>query len=210
MMRNIYSLFLLLLLSVPSLHAQTDEINISAAFSTFIDLKIVGNANVEWVITTIDDYKKGFTPSQNMITFQVASSNNFSVAMSMTPLADASGNEIDLKNILVRLFVPTSRSAEKGVRWDWGTEDYYTRTTASGWLKSALWYPSSTEKVILQPGSQGNAGTYEQNEFNIGLGLGHSATSNVGMTNLLEQNISPGTYTGTMTLTAIPEALKVG
>ncbi|MEM9936415.1 MAG: hypothetical protein AAF824_22505, partial [Bacteroidota bacterium] len=71
-MRIYISLILLLLLSTFQLVAQSDEINISAAFSTFIDLKIVGNANVDWVISTITEYETGFNPGANMVTFQVS------------------------------------------------------------------------------------------------------------------------------------------
>ncbi|MEM6768672.1 MAG: hypothetical protein AAF655_27280, partial [Bacteroidota bacterium] len=185
-----------------------EDINISAAFSTFIDLKIVGNANVDWVISTITEYETGFNPGANMVTFQVSSSNNFSVAMSMTPMSDGNGNEVDLRNIAVRLFVPEARAAEEGVRWDFAPGDYYVKSTANGWRKSAIWTPTSSDKTILLPGSQGNAGGYVENEFQLGLGLGAKATfDNLPITNLLEQNITPGTYTGTMTLTAIPEAL---
>ncbi|MEM6766913.1 MAG: hypothetical protein AAF655_18395, partial [Bacteroidota bacterium] len=171
-MRIYISLILLLLLSTFQLVAQSDEINISAAFSTFIDLKIVGNANVDWIISTISNYENGFAPSKNLVTFQVSSSNNFSVAMSMTPMSDGNGNEVDLRNIAVRLFVPEARAVEEGVRWDFAPGDYYSKGSSGGWRKSAMWTPTSSDKTILLPGSHGNAGGYVENEFLLALGLG--------------------------------------
>ena len=205
---RITSFLLLFLCTSISSFAQTDEINISATFSTFIDLRIVGSSNAEWVISTIDQYKTGFTPSSNKITFQVASSNDFSVEMRMAPLADGNGNEVDLKNVLVRLFVPISRSGEQGTRWNFAPLDYYRIVSESSLLKSGCYFPTTTDKPILLPGPDGNAGTYEDNEFVIAIGLGRvSATKEIGMTSLLDQNISPGVYTSTMVLTAIQEAL---
>lgn len=202
-------LLYILLLSFPSITlAQTDEINISAAFSTFIDLKIVGNANVQWTVNTLERYQNGFHPYENQVTFQVASSNSFSVEMGMTPLADPSGNEIDLKNIILRVFIPESRLAEKDVRFYFPDPDYIRETVEGGIWKSGDFFPTTTPKPIILPGSQGNAGSYEDNEFTLAIGLGaYNHTAQIGMKRLLDQNITPGTYTGTMTLTAIPEAL---
>ena len=78
---------------------QTDEINISAAFSNFIDLRISGNASIKWNVQTIDDYQNGFLIMQanSMVAFEVASSTNFSIQMAMTPMTDGQGNELDIQ-----------------------------------------------------------------------------------------------------------------
>ncbi len=63
-------------------------------------------------------------------------------------------------------------------------------------------------QTLFNSGPEGNAGGFEDNPLMLIIGLGyHGQTKAWGMKNMLDQNITPGTYTGTMTLTAIPVAL---
>lgn len=199
-----------LLLAFPCItFAQTDEINISAAFSNFIDLRIQGASSVEWQVTTIKQYQEGFWPASNKVTFQVASSNSFSVDMAFTPMSDGAGNELDIRNIVTRLEVDRPKAeSEEGVRWGFGSNDSGNNGYEPNFRVTGEIFGSTTAKTIIVPGPSGNAGTYEDNEFTLRIGLGRiEFLQRIGMPSMLDQNITPGTYTGTITLTAIPEAL---
>lgn len=209
MMRNIQILLLLLLLSSTGLHAQTDEINISAAFTNFIDLRIQGTSSIQWTVATIQDYKEGFWPGSSPITFQVASSTSFSVDMNTSPMTDGQGNSLDLKNLTIFILAREEKAtSEKGQKWNFGSGDYDPEGVSGGWAFSEKWWGENVDKTILVPGPAGNAGSYEDNEFTLRIGLGRiEYMQKIGMPSLLDQNITPGTYAGTITLTAIPQAL---
>lgn len=189
---------------------QTDEINISAAFSNFIDLRISGNASIKWNVQTIDDYQNGFLIMQanSMVAFEVASSTNFSIQMAMTPMTDGQGNELDIRNLTTRLVVPTVRKAEEGSRWNFGTHDLGGITEMGVNYTSGVFICSTSPKTILVSAGSGNAGDYSANQFRIAVGLGSiNWSSQIPIPSLLDQNITPGTYSGTLTLTALPEAI---
>ena len=57
-MRNF--LYFLLLAFPSGLFAQADDINISAAFTESIELRITTGGDISWSFTTINDYKNGF------------------------------------------------------------------------------------------------------------------------------------------------------
>ncbi|MEM8897865.1 MAG: hypothetical protein AAGC85_07160, partial [Bacteroidota bacterium] len=102
------------------------------------------------------------------------------------------------------------RASEKGTKWDFGTpqQDIRAGGTTNGRLHSAGFYAEQAEVKILESGPEGNAGSYEENQFKIWWRLGYTThTSKIGLPPLLDQNIAPGTYTTTMTLTAMPIAL---
>ena len=206
-------LSLLALLCIPfcMTYAQSDEINISAAFSSSIDLRIAEGANINMAFTSLNDYEKGKGGNS---TFQVASSVNFNVDISMTPFTNADGDEIDLKNLTFRIWVPGDRQSEEGVRWVFSSanttgNDKVYHNHNDTW-NSAVHVATTTPRTVLEAGPSGNAGTYEDNEFGIRFYLGEKWHANLGGVNmplLLDQNIAPGTYTCTVTLEAIPEAL---
>ena len=190
-----------------SAQAQSDEINISAAFSSSIDLRIASGANINFVFSTLNDYQTGKTGKSS---FEVASSVSFSIAISMTPFTNENGDEIDLKNLLFRVGVPDSRMGEEHNRWDFAQAN-----TGTGWALvrgggeylSALHYATTEPRTILLPGPTGNAGSYEDNTYLLKFHFGDYNRGLVNLPPLLDQNIAPGTYTCTVTLEAIPEAL---
>ena len=203
------SLLALLCISFYSASAQSDEINISAAFSSSIDLRIASGANINFTFSTLEEYQNGKSGAS---TFEVASSVNFSVAMSYTPFTNADGDEIDLRNLTIRLRVPEARSSEVGVRWSYPIGTVLTNELAKdGLYYSGTYLATTAPQTVLLPGPSGNAGTYEDNQFEIVFHMGYQgrndALSGIGLPSLLDQNIAPGTYTCTVTLEAIPEAL---
>ncbi|MEM8897048.1 MAG: hypothetical protein AAGC85_03050 [Bacteroidota bacterium] len=188
--------------------AQSDEINISAAFSSSIDLRVTDGANINFTFATLEDYQNGKGGTSK---FEVASSVNFSVDMSITPFVNAEGDEIDPKNLCFRVGVPIARASEEGVRWVFGSGNAYDKNyTTSAGIYGPLHYSTSTPRTVLTPGSKGNAGSYEDNQFHLSISFGnpnHKDLPAIQLPILLDQNIAPGTYTCTVTLEAIPEAL---
>ena len=191
-MMKVKVLFLTLLLPV-LMNAQTDEINISAAFTTSLSLRITGNANVEWVVATIDDYKEGFWP----VPFEVSASVNYSVEVSMNDLTDGAGNTLDIENVGFRIEGNGTAMHDR-----LGTSHVWTKGTGN---LSGVYVASTTPQTLLTPGPDGNAGGYDQNQFKLRIGLASENIRNQsGLPSLLDQNITPGTYTSVVTLTAIP------
>ena len=179
------------------MNAQTDEINISAAFTTSLSLRITGNANVEWVVATIDDYKEGFWPAERKVPFEVSASVNYSVEVSMNDLSDGAGNTLDIENVGFRI---EGNGTDMHDRL--GTSHVWTKGTGN---LSGVYVASTTPQTLLTPGPDGNAGGYDQNQFKLRIGLASENIRNQsGLPSLLDQNITPGTYTSVVTLTAIP------
>lgn len=207
-MKNfIFSLTLLALAS--STFAQSDEINISASFEQSIELRVIGNASINFTFSTIEDYTKGKFTSNTGSGFEVSSSTNFSVQISSTPMVNPNGDELDIENLSFDLAVDEDLYPEKGVRWDIPTSDYerfdWTYHAAAQVYRKAFFVASQTPKTIVVPGPSGNAGGFEKNRFYLIFWLGfYLHLDMMGKPRLLDQNIQPGTYTCTMTLTAIP------
>lgn len=189
-------------------YAQSDEINISAAFTSSIDLRIASGANINWTFATLKDYNEG---KCGFPVFQVASSVNFNVYFSMTPFTSPDGDEIDLQNITYWWGVAKEKSAEVGDRIVFGTPHFTEGTNAvhAGVYHGGLNYATTTEMHLIGPGPGGNAGNYEENTFTIAICINHGSHRAIvgALPNLLDQNIAPGTYTATIKLEASAAAL---
>lgn len=118
----------------------------------------------------------------------------------MTPFQSPDGVELDIRNLAYRL-EPRNGSvkADYNKRYKWATPDG-SKESAN---LSGIFIATFTPKTILVPGPQGNAGSFERNAYKIRIGI---AAPNIraitGLSNLLEQNIAPATYTTVLTLTA--------
>ncbi len=182
--------------------SQSDEINISAAFTTSISLRIDGSPNVEWNVTTIDQYKNGFMPMQREVPFSVSASVNWRVEISNTDFVSPAGNTVDLRNVGYR--VRPNGADVKGTynsRFIWGPKDGENHSASL----SGLYIASDVAKTIIEPGPAGNAGNYEDNAFVLRIGLASGNIRGVtGFKTLLDQNIAPGTYSATVRLEALP------
>lgn len=186
--------------------AQSDEINISAAFAQSIELRVIGDGNVNFVFNTLASYQIG---QGGVASFEVASSTSFSVEVAFTPLTNAKGDQVDLDNLTFHLGVDDAKAAEEGVRWNFTDPDYEVISLSNYILEGkrfeGFWIASESNTTIITPGPSGNAGSFEDNTFHLRFHLGNPTHfSYYGKPILLDQNIQPGTYTGTMTLTAIP------
>ncbi|MEM7511949.1 MAG: hypothetical protein AAF388_13520 [Bacteroidota bacterium] len=206
MMRRIG--YLLLLLFPSFCFSQSDEINISAAFEQSIELQIVGNANCSFTFSSIAHYTNGFTANgnhgSNHIQFQIASSTNFQVDMSNTAFTDGAGNTLDARYFHVRLQYQNAESDYKD-RYDWGPSDGFgIKSTLSG----AYILAEGVTRTVVIPGPNGNAGNFEDNDFKIRIGVGvKSVAARNNLPIMLDANITPGTYTSVLTLTAVPVIL---
>ncbi len=147
-----------------SIFAQSDEINISAAFAQSIELQIVGNANCSFTFSSIAHYTNGFAANRNHgsnhIQFQVASSTNFQVDMSNTAFTDGAGNTLDARYFHVRLQYQNDAGDYKD-RYDWGPSDGFgIKSTLSG----AYILEEGVTRTVVIPGPNGNAGNYQEND----------------------------------------------
>ncbi|MEM6767286.1 MAG: hypothetical protein AAF824_12335 [Bacteroidota bacterium] len=196
-----------------STFAQTDEINISASFAQSIELRIVGNASVDFSFNTLNNYKKGIATDLTSTAFEVSSSTSFEVQADFTPLTNSTGDQLDMRNLIFNIIVPEDKYAERGVRWDIGTRDFPHHDGASNPASTpvgpirflGIFTGAGGPKTILVPGPAGNAGSFEDNSFYLQFAIGfHIHNGQLGIPILLDQNVPPGIYTCTMTLTAIP------
>lgn len=181
----------------------TGEIQVSATFSSSIDLRIDGDANVNWNIDTREEYENGFWPVERRTGFSVSSSVNFRVDISSTRMFDAAGNELPLWNLGYRIEPANSAvQNEYGTRYIWGPKDGAGESANL----SGIYIASETQKTVIMPGPAGNAGGYERNAFKIRTGISaDNIRAITGRPRLIEQNIVPGTYVTILTLTANAE-----
>ncbi len=191
--------------------SQSDGINISASFAQSIELRVIGNSSVEFVISSLEDYQKGLQTSYHATGFEVASSTSFEVQAEFTPFTNSAGDQIDMRNMQYRFVIPADQyDSERGVRWDIPTPDidmFQGYPVAFSKLVGCF-TGAGGAKTILVPGPAGNAGDFETNRFHIQFLLGFAGVNDaLNIPRMLDQNISPGTYNCTMTLTAIPQAL---
>ena len=186
--------------------AQTDEINISASFAESIELRFTTSGSVNWTFSTIAHYKNGFWPAERILDFEVSASVNFLVQCQITPMVNGEGEALDMGNISIRPGVASDRLSQRGTRWDWAAGDVTAYTNGGGVARGDLFFGDkfATPRTILVPGPEGNAGGYDINKFKFLIGIGrYEQTKLNGMPRMLDQNISPGTYTGTVILTAL-------
>lgn len=205
------SLILSAFLSIAvSTFSQSDEINISAAFSQSIELRVIGNASVNFTFSTIQDYQDGKHTGWHVSGFEVASSTSFEVQAEFTPFVSGAGDEIALDNFTYFLLFPDTKLPEKGVNWDIPVPDNpnHIMWNANNPHKTKIvgFFTAKTDpQTLLVPGPAGNAGDFSANTFTFQFCMGwREHRPKQGLPTLLDQNITPGTYTCTMTLTAIP------
>ncbi|MDX2249565.1 MAG: hypothetical protein SF052_22465 [Bacteroidia bacterium] len=172
--------------------AQSDDINISAAFSSSIDLTVTSGANISFVVATLDNYTNGLAdPTAYNSEFEVNSSVSFKVDLTSTNFTDAAGNVLDAANFGYTIA-------------DNGTNVAGTNHLLLGDVNtpSAMAVLGTNNEIVTATGS-GNAGNAAANAYVLKFELGTAAARAVsGLPTMLEQNITPGTYTAVVTLTA--------
>lgn len=210
-MKTILSSFVFLSFLL-SAFAQSDEINISASFAQSLELRVIGTNSVSFSFSTINDYNKGKQTARNDTGFEVSSSTSFEVQAAITPLTNGSGDQIDMANLVYYLCYYEEFDVDKGVRWDIPTPDFprvqgktYKGRNGEPMKVYGFFKTNEGDKTLVVPGPSGNAGSFADNQFFLEIVLGNPVhAGNLNIPSLLDQNIQPGTYTCTMTLTAIP------
>ncbi|MEM9935601.1 MAG: hypothetical protein AAF824_18390, partial [Bacteroidota bacterium] len=159
--------------------------------------------------STITHYEKGKRVSSysKKTGFEVSSSTSFTVEFSCTAFSSADGNTLDIRNLTFHILTEEDVNATQGSRWNPLTQDIVQLNGKSfdTHYKTGIYVASTTPKAIIEPGPNGNAGQFEENRYYIEFYIGwRDHLERQGVPILLDQNIQPGTYTTTMTLTAIP------
>ncbi len=183
---------MLMLAATMSFGQAEDDINISAAFSSSIDLTVTGGENISFVVATLDNYTNGLAdPTAYNSTFVVNSSVSFKVDLTSTDFTDGGGNILDARNFGYRISDAGTYAA--------GT-NHLLMGAASATSDMAV---LGTNREIITATGDGNAGNAAANAFNLKFELGTADVRAVsGLPTLLEQNIAPSTYTSVVTLTA--------
>lgn len=170
----------------------SDEIQISAAFSSSIDLTVTEGDNISFTVATLDDYTNGLAdPTAYNSKFVVNSSVDFKVDLTATPFDDGNGNILNANNFGYTIA-------------DAGTHAAGTNHLLMGAATTPSTYAllGNNTEVVTATGS-GNAGDATQNAFTLKFELGTAAVRTIsGLPRLLDQNIAPATYSSTVTLTA--------
>lgn len=175
-----------------TLWAQSDDIQISAAFSSSIDLTVTDGANISFVVASLDHYTNGLKdPTAYSSTFEINSSVEYKVDLVATDFADASGNILDVDNFGYYLeSIGTNRPGR----------NLKMLGTATNPSHYAL---LGNDETIIKSNGQGNVGTADKNRFKVHFELGTSDVRGISsLPALIDQNIAPGTYSSTVTLTA--------
>ena len=182
-----------------SLQAQSDEINISAAFSSSIDLTVTDGANISFTVASLDDYNNGLADNSGdtyTATFVINSSVDFKVDLVATDFTNPDGGVLNANNFGYQVIDNGTNVV--------GTNHLLLGATTSPSTLALL----GTDTEIITSSGDGNAGSSAANSFKIRFQLGTAAVRAVsGLAPLLDQNIAPSTYSSTVTLTASGMAL---
>lgn len=191
MMKHVLSL-LLAGLCMPLAFAQSDDINISAAFSSSIDCTVTSGTDISFVVATLDDYTNGLAdPTAYSSTFEVNASVNFKVDLTSTQFTDPNGNVLDARNFGYTISDAGTHTV--------GSNHLLMGGTASPSAMALL----GTDREIVTSTADGNAGAAAANRFTLKFELGTAAVRAVSnLPQLLDQNIAPTTYASVVTLTA--------
>ena len=204
-----FTLLALLLLRIPIVFGQVTEgsIAVEASFKSYIELRIVSNPSVSWTFKSIRDYQGGFYTGLREIEFEVSSSTNFNVQASMTDLSSPLGGVLDKRYIYYRIGTRNAHKGEKNRRWKFATDwELHIEVSDGGGIFSGAHIGTGSPKTLLFPGPEGNAGDFEANQFVLRMGIGAEGNmKQLGLPSLLELNIKPGTYSGSLTLYAMAE-----
>ncbi|MEO0897775.1 MAG: hypothetical protein AAFY71_15320 [Bacteroidota bacterium] len=183
---------MLVFISASAFAQTSDEIQISAAFSSSIDLAVTEGDNIAFTVASLEDYTDGLSdPTAYNSKFVVNSSVNFKVDLTATPFDDGNGNILNANN-----FGYTISDAGSHVV---GTNHLLLGASSSPSEYALL---GNNTEVVTSTG-EGNAGDASQNAYQLKFELGTAAVrAKSGLPRLLDQNVAPATYASTVTLTA--------
>ena len=175
-----------------SIYAQVDQIELTASFRSSIDLTVISGSNIYFSISNIDEYQNGLEdPNTYSSVFEVNSSVDFRVELSSTDFISGTGNILSSKNFGFTIDdIGTHRT---------GRNHKFMGTATSPSHLNLL----GSDIELITPSGQGNSGSADANRFRLTFELGTAETrKKSGLPTLLDQNITPGTYSSIITLTA--------
>jgi len=183
------------LLAVGVRHGQaqtTDDIQVTASFTSYIQLSVTDGENIDFRVRSIGDYSGGISsPYDYFSIFEVSSSQDFKVDLVATPFTDGNGNALDANNFGYRI-------SDEG--------DHLVNVNhllIGGGNSPSDLSLLGEEKEIVTAHNEGNSGGTDKNRFKLQFELGTPGVRSLsGLPRLLDQNIAPANYTGTVVLTA--------
>lgn len=190
-----FLLFLSLWLPLLSFSQADGNIQITANFETVLSLRLE-ETNILWEFKSLSQYEDGYWPVERIVPFRVSSSHNWGLQVEFSKFKNtASEDTINLRNFTVRVHCQDKNDWKRRVDFPSAP-----RENANSVL-SGIYVGGSGPMTVLIPGPEGNAGDFDNNYFKFRIGLGRW-TDYTGMPPILDQRIAPGTYTGTLTVTA--------
>lgn len=187
---------LLMWLSPLLLRAQvedSDDIVVQVVIPPCLDIRIVEGKNVDFVVSSLDNYVNGISdPLAYSTVFEVSSSQNFQVmlltALFYSPTTD---DELASGNFGFRI--------EDAGNYAVGDRHLLLGGSSSPSPLAAM----DTDHTIITAANLGNSGNYADNRFRLSFELGTASVRALsGLPTLLEQNIAPVTYIGAVLLLA--------
>lgn len=176
----------------PAFSQTSDEITINASFSSYITLNVTEGDNINFKVKSIGDYAGGLSsPYDYFSIFEVASSQDFKVDLVATTFSDGNGSTLDADNFGYRI-------SDEGLHL----------VNVNHLLLGGTNSPSDLALLgqnaeVVTATNQGNAGSNIQNRFKLQFELGTPGVRALSsLPRLLDQNITPASYVGTVTLTA--------
>lgn len=175
-------------------------IPISVTLNSILRLEIVSGGNIEFVVSTIDEYTNGITNAGRYDTeFKVASSRMFDVNLEAgVPTGVSTGGTLPLANICYDM-APATGAGTEDTEWD----------LAPAGAGSALTPLTATVSPLIDGGAT-SAGSGTQNYFIINWELATAgclgATGGMGATQtLLVQSLPADYYTANIYLSVVPK-----
>lgn len=191
-MRKFFKTSILALLTVISTQVSfaqdnTGTIQLTAVFSNSILLNVTEGASITFVVDELSKYQNGVVATDTS-TFNVSATADYQVSMAATSFVSGE-DSLDANNFGVKIFNAGTHTV--------GQNANVILPTGTQLL--------GTEQTIVNSGALGNRGGTSANTFKLLFELGtqdvqDAQTNKLGT--LLSQGIVPGSYVGTVTLTA--------
>ncbi|MDX2285745.1 MAG: hypothetical protein NW241_16375, partial [Bacteroidia bacterium] len=144
----------------------SDDINISATFTSAIDLNVTAGDNIAFTVATLEEYSNGVADPAGIAyssTFEVSASTDFEVELSATDFLSAAGDTLDAANF--------GYTIEDMGTYQAGVNHLLLGAAASPSAIAVL----GTDEMIVEAAGAGNAGPFSANTYKLNFELGTAA-----------------------------------